>query len=227
MNSEVRKSFEEVLRRVDDTLLTARHGLDDLLGENDSRQFSGLRNLIVFGRSVTFVLQNLRGIDGVDFDAWYEPQKAAMSADPLMKYFVQARNELEKQGKLSVGVGLHIKSFSGGDMARFGPPPLGATSFFMGDSTGGTGWEVRTADGKTEKYYVELPADIGQVRRYFANFLPSDSPELQIQSIEQLSGEYISRLSALVREARTHFLGEESDQTASSKPLPPYLRVVK
>lgn len=227
MNSEVQKSIEEVLRRVDDTLLTARHGLDDLLGKNTSRQFSGLRNLIVFGRSVTFVLQNLRGIDGVDFDAWYEPEKTKMSADPLMKYFVQARNELEKQGKLSVGVGLHISSFSGRDMARFGPPPPRATSFFIGDATGGTGWEVLTADGKAEKYYVELPADIGQVRRYFSNFLPIDAPDLKSQTIEQLSGEYISRLSALVRKANIHFLGKENGQTAGGKSLPTYLRVVK
>lgn len=227
MSAEARQSIEDVLRRVDETLQTARHGMDDLLGKDKARQYTGLRNLIVFGRSVTFVLQNLRGLAGIDFDAWYDPHKAAMSADPLMRYFVQARNELEKQGKLSVGHSLHIKSFSGGDMARFGPPPAGAVSFFMGDSAGGTGWEVRTADGTTEKYYVELPADIGVVRRHFANFLPKDAPNLHAKTIEELSGEYLSRLGTLVRDARAHFLSEYSGQTAGGKRLPSYLRVVK
>ncbi|NCT70357.1 MAG: hypothetical protein GXC75_05385 [Xanthomonadaceae bacterium] len=206
MSHAVRKQIEDVLRRVEETLQTAQHGLDDLLGKDAARHYTGLRNLIVFGRSVTFVLQNLRGIVGIDFDAWYEPQKVAMSADPLMRYFVQSRNELEKQGKLSVGHSLHISSFSVADMARFGAPPVGAVSFFIGDSVGGTGWVVKAAEGATEKYYVELPADIGVVRRHFANLLSKDAPDLQGRTIEELSAEYVGRLRALVGRAQTHFL---------------------
>lgn len=206
MSPEVRKQIDVVLRRVEETLQTAQHGLEDLLGKDTARQYTSLRNLIVFGRSVTFVLQNLRGVVGIDFDAWYEPQKTAMSADPLMRYFVQARNELEKQGKLSVGHSLHISSFSEADMARFGTPPVGAVSFFIGDSVGGTGWVVRTEAGATENYYVELPVDIGIVRRHFVNLLPKDAPDLQGKTIEELSAEYLRRLHALVGRARTHFL---------------------
>ena len=62
--------IEAVLNRVEETLQTAMHGLDDLLAVQCDRRMSGLRNLIVFGRSVTFVLQNLRSVvDTGDFDA--------------------------------------------------------------------------------------------------------------------------------------------------------------
>jgi len=45
--------------------------------------------------------------------------------------------------------------------AGFGPQPPGATSFFIGDELGGTGWEVSQPDGSTEKYYIDLPEEIG------------------------------------------------------------------
>ncbi|TOC21281.1 hypothetical protein CGJ88_25700, partial [Vibrio parahaemolyticus] len=67
-------TIREVLVRTEQTLETAKHGFDDLVSSNKTRRFTGLRNLIVFGRSVTFVLQNLRTAVGKErFDAWYEP----------------------------------------------------------------------------------------------------------------------------------------------------------
>jgi hypothetical protein len=41
----------------------------------------------VFGRSVTFVLQTLRSIDEQRFDGWYDPWRAEMAEDPLLKHF--------------------------------------------------------------------------------------------------------------------------------------------
>lgn len=160
MDKEMKAEVEAILQRVEDTLETARHGLSDLLNPSRSRRNTGLRNLITFGRSVSFVIQNLRGVEGLNFDAWYQPHQDAMKADPLMRYFVDARNELEKQGRLSVATSAHVRSFSSSDMQKFGRPPVGAKAFFIGDHLGGSGWEVELADGTTEKYYVELPSSI-------------------------------------------------------------------
>jgi hypothetical protein len=80
----------EILQRVKDTLETAKQGLIDLKDPTRMRRLTGLRNLITFGRSVTFVVQNLRGVDGLDFDSWYGPVQAEMKSDPLMRYFVDA-----------------------------------------------------------------------------------------------------------------------------------------
>ncbi len=188
---------------------------------------SGLRNLIAFGRSVTFVLQNLRSVvDGeFDFDAWYEPHQQSLRNDPLMRYFVEARNELEKQGKLCVSTSAHIRSFSSGDIAKFGRPPVGATSFFIGDQLGGSGWEVELADGSKEKYYVELPVSIVEVKQHFSNLPEAMVPELKGATVEDLSQRYIERLTALVIDARKHFLGVSPPQELRQRPS--HLRLVK
>jgi hypothetical protein len=214
-----------VMDRVEATLQTAKLGLDDLLDPSRARRMSGLRNLIAFGRSVTFVLQNLRSV-APDFDEWYGPHQDALKADPLMRYFVDARNELEKQGKLSVATSTRLHSFSGEDIRKLGRPPVGAKSFFMGDQLGGSGWEVELADGSVEKYYVELPLSLVEVRQQFSNLPEALAPELKGASIEELSQRYIDRLTALVNEAKAHFLGQRNVASEKKSP-PPYLRRVK
>ena len=57
------------------------------------------QNAIQTLRSVTFILQNHKRIIP-DFDAWYEPWQERMRADPLMRWMVEARNKIEKQGDL-------------------------------------------------------------------------------------------------------------------------------
>ncbi|MDB5852857.1 MAG: hypothetical protein JWR22_898 [Herminiimonas sp.] len=217
---------EAVLKRVDDTLDTARLGLKDLLDTTRSRRMSGLRNLIAFGRSVTFVLQNLRSVvPPGEFDSWYEPHQQSLKADPLMPYFVDARNELEKQGKLSVVTSSHIRSFSSDDIKKFGRPPMGATVFFIGDQLGGSGWEVELADGSKEKYYVELPSSIGAVKQHFSNLPEAMSPELKGATIEELAERYIARMTVLGAAARAHFLGPPPSPVARQRPT--YLKRVK
>lgn len=218
--------IKAILQRVEETLETAKHGLADLLEPSRARRNTGLRNLITFGRSVTFVIQNLRGVKGLDFDSWYIPHQDAMKADVLMRYFVDARNELEKQGKLSVATSVNIKSFSTGDKRKFGHQPVGAKSFFIGDRLGGTGWEVELADGTTEKYYVELPSSIGEVKQQFTNFPIAKAPELASHSIEELCTMYIAKLDELVKQANAAFLAEPEPLKPTARRRA-HLRLVK
>ena len=64
------KTTKKVLAHVADTLATAKLGLQDVLSGGPDRRLGGLRNLIVFGRAVTNVLQNLRSTEPA-FEAWY------------------------------------------------------------------------------------------------------------------------------------------------------------
>lgn len=221
-----RAEIEAVLQRADETLQTAMLGLSDLLDSSRDRRMSGLRNVIAFGRSVTFVLQNLRSVVREEFDAWYEPHQKSLKNDPLMRYFVEARNELEKQGKLSVSTSTHIRFFSSTDIAKLGRPPTGAKGFFIGDQFGGSGWEVELADGSMEKYYVDLPSSIAEVKQHFSNLPEAMAPELKGATVEELSQRYLERLESLVFAARTHFLGTET-QPAAGRPRPSHLRRVK
>ena len=219
-------TIEQVLQRTEDTLSTAKYGYQDLVSGDKSRRFTGLRNLIVFGRSVTFVLQNLRSTVGKErFDIWYEPQQELMKSDLVLKYFVKLRNDLEKQGKLPVSTSTQINSFSSNILDNYKKPP-GTVGFFIGDQMGGSGFEVELPDGSKEKYYVELPSDVASVTQHFNELPVPEDDELKNKTIEELSGYFISKLELLLDNARQEFIGHKV-KTVNGKRLPTYLRVVK
>ena len=225
--TDASREAEAILRRAEETLVTARHGFEDLTGPSRSRRMTGLRNLIVFGRSVTWVLQNLKTPLGCHFEQWYEAKQAEMKADALMRYFVEARNNLEKQGRVPVSTQAHIHSFSSGDISKFGPPPAGAIGFFIADQLGGSGWEVELPDGSKQKYYVELPTEVAEVRQHFVGLPEALEPELRGKPVEELCELYLARLDTLLDQARQEFLGADPRQRQGGRVLPSYLRVVK
>lgn len=61
------------------------------------QQLAHIRSAVIDIRRVTFVLQTLRSYSA-DFDGWYASVQARLRGDPLMKYFVNLRNEIEKRG---------------------------------------------------------------------------------------------------------------------------------
>lgn len=198
----------DVLGKAKEILETARQGLDDLLGDDPTRRMLGIRNVAVFGRSVTFVLQNLRSVDADAFNRWYAPKQEAMRADPLLKYFVSLRNEILKEGGPTATSSLYIEHMNTSDLAPLmAHPPPGAKGFFVGDVLGGSGWEVELPDGSLEKYYVQLP---GAVKMQSWLHFP-DPPEQHLgepladTSLQNLGRLYIAYLSSLVDEAESEF----------------------
>jgi hypothetical protein len=181
--------------------------LDAVVGEEPEGRLPGLRNLVVFGRAVTNVLQNLRATEEGDFDEWYKPFVDEMRADPLMRFFYKLRSEILKKGRTRTAVHGVIQQMNlPQDLQRFGPPPPGATSFFIGDSIGGTGWEVELPDGTPEKYYVALPEDIGKFGVYFPDAPPTHLEEkLDTQDIGEVCRRYSDYLERLVKSASDRF----------------------
>jgi hypothetical protein len=215
-----------IIQKAEDTYQTARFGYDDLTSSNRSRRFSGLRNLIVFGRSVTFVLQNLKTpVGNKVFDSWYEPLQNEMKSDVLMKYFVTLRNEILKQGKLPVSTSM-TANFNSGDMSKLGTPPPGAKNFFMGDHTGGSGWVVELADGTEERYYIDIPESMAKVQQHFSELPVPDDDELKTKPIEELCKYYLEKLEVLIDKAKKEFLGQETQKVGNIR-LPSYMRVIK
>jgi hypothetical protein len=144
-----------------------------------------------------------------------------------MRYFVDARNNLEKQGRVPVSTQAHIRSFSSGDISKFGPPPAGATGFFIADQLGGSGWEVELPDGSKQKYYVELPTEVAEVTQHFVGLPEALDLELRGKPVDELCELYLARLDTLLDQARQEFLGADPRQRQGGRVLPSYLRVVK
>ena len=201
-----KRTTSQILKDAEESLKTAEFGFSLLTEGPPNLKLCGLRNLVIFGRVVTFVLQNLRSTER-KFDEWYINFQEEMKSDPLLLFFKELRNTLEKEGALKLHVKIHIKHFTFlQDLARFGPPPPYAKSFFMGDQLGGSGWEIQLPDGSVSKYYVELPIDIGSVSLHFPETPISHLGEkIEDSSIESLSNAYLQYLRDLLKEARKFF----------------------
>lgn len=202
------KTVASVLADAAETLKTAEFGLSDFVGSDPRRRMSGLRNLVVFGRAVTNVLQNLRSVVGVKvFDEWYEPIQEDMRQDEVLRFFYVMRSEILKEGTLRPGTSVHLNLNTNGLAPLLSNPPRGAKGFFIGDNLNGSGWEVELPDGSTEKYYVELPASV----QVTTNFHFPDAPVsrkgeiISDDSAEGLAQLYIDSLRSLLEKAKAKF----------------------
>jgi hypothetical protein len=195
MASDVEVAIQAARQR----LKTARFGLSDL--ETPERAMSGLYNAVVFGRMVTFALQNMRGkVEG--FDDWYQIKQEEMKASPLLKYFSELRTKIEKQVGEHAGRGFEIKNFDDNAMRRLlKHKPEGASSFFMGDGEGRSGWLVKAADGSEQAFYINLPKDIGGPAIYLA-----EAPvQYRAMAAEKVVAIYLDKLEQLIEEAKEKF----------------------
>ena len=80
------RTTADIIRSAEETLKTAEQGLEDIIKGPPERKLSGLRNLIVFGRAITNILQNLRSIEP-DFDAWYERYRKEITQRMWLRAF--------------------------------------------------------------------------------------------------------------------------------------------
>jgi len=93
------------------------------------------------------------------------------------------------------------------DLATIGPAPPGATSFFIGDQLGGSGWEIKLPDGSTGKYYVDLPTDLVSASLHFPNPPKTHrGKDINDSSVERLCRLYLDYLVVLVTNAKREFL---------------------
>lgn len=148
------------------------------------------------------VAADLRSVAGESFDTWYSPIQQEMDQDEMLRFFKLLRNEFEKVGTPVAGARYQFPS--GGELPTdAGPPPQGATEFFL-DSLG-PGWIVNVS-GQPVKYYVEFPAE-----RVSVDLLLSDPPTIHLgegiadRSAANLARLYLRYLDNLVERARDRF----------------------
>lgn len=191
---------------VEQNLRIARDGARDVAGKDPSRRLPGLGNVVNFGGATTNALQKLRHVVP-GFDAWWSIKEAEMKTDPLLRYFYELRIELFHKGKVApLGGAVSLKELVfPRDLAKLGPKPAGAKSYFAGDNVGGAGWIVPGPDGD-EKVYVDFPGDIGTVLSHMP-----EAPETHLgapvgtRETGHLCSLYVRYLERLVAEAKRKF----------------------
>ena len=100
---ELAEASDAFAARLDPTLVATRagtmlrmvqQGLRDMQETGEDRILFGFLGVVVFGRTMTFVMQNLRTYDEKAFDDWYFPWADEMKRDPLMLYFSGLRTKV-------------------------------------------------------------------------------------------------------------------------------------
>jgi hypothetical protein len=71
----------------------------------------------------------------------------------------------------------------------------------MGDENGGSGWTIVKSGGTTDRYYIDLPSEIGETTVRLAE-APEEYRDLPAS---QLVSRYLDRLEVLVSEANQRF----------------------
>ena len=127
-----------------------------------------------------------------------------MRADHAMRYFVELRNEILKQGKLNVTTTVHLVNFSARDIPLESKPP-GALGFVIGDSLGGSGWEVELPGGEKIMYYVGVSPLAAVVTQVFQDLPHAKFPGLEGLTVDEMAVSYIEKLTALVERAKHRF----------------------
>jgi hypothetical protein len=83
----------QTVTRAGTILRIVRLGLRDMQEIDQDRVLFGFLGVVVFGRSMTLVMQNLRTYNRDAFDSWYAPWQEEMKSDPLMRYFNDLRTK--------------------------------------------------------------------------------------------------------------------------------------
>ncbi|CAO3426590.1 hypothetical protein [Azospirillum argentinense] len=162
---------------------------------------------MVYGRSVTFVLQNLRGKTNPDFDEWYKRKQEVMKQDPFLKSFVELRNLIEKRGQLLSSGSAQLHRFDPSLMAEVRKTkPANAVGFFIGDRLGGSGWEIKSPDGTESVVYIDLPDNVfsGDILLQVDTSSHLGNPISDVSSVN-ICRTYYSFLVSLVGEAKRTF----------------------
>ena len=94
----------QVVTRSGTMLRMVAQGLRDMKDADHDRLLFGFLGIVVFGRSMTLVMQNLRTHDRAAFDVWYAPWQQERQADPLMKYFNVLRTTMIHQDAPAIGI---------------------------------------------------------------------------------------------------------------------------
>ncbi|MFF2016213.1 hypothetical protein [Paenibacillus sp. NPDC058177] len=194
-------SKQTVFKNIDDTLKTVELALKDLKNDLPERRHASIRNIITFGRSVTFAIQKLKShVD--DFETWYKPKQQEMIENPLFKFFNEVRNQIIHEGRLDTSVSTNITYFST-LFLEYMPKPPNYTGFFMGDENGGSGWKIKNEFDEEEKYYITLGKEAVDVQLSLVG-LPENLP-YEDTSVLNLSTVYYDYLKNLVNEAKAQF----------------------
>jgi hypothetical protein len=86
--------------------------VEEMAGLDITRVMHAFLDVVVFGRSMTLVMQHLRTWDRSGFNEWYAPWEATMATDPLFQFFNGLRVKVIHGYTPEIGVALAVQGRS-------------------------------------------------------------------------------------------------------------------
>lgn len=220
-----------VLQQTREQLRKVELALEDIRSGDPGRKMPGWSNVPVWGRAVTTTLQKLRSAAPPgEFDEWYEPWRAEMEGDPLLRWIYMERNRVLKEGvDSSISASGKISDFDVDRDVPWATRPPGAKSFFVGDPLGGSGWLIELPDGTTEKYYVALRDSAQVTMRTDLAAAPDEhlGKKLPDRGMVGIATAYVAYLRKMYASAMKRFWGPNPPPLDSARASPiqsPYRR---
>lgn len=195
--------IDGIIENAENMLRMAYRGYNQYKGAEGETKMVGLRNAVVFGRSVTFVLQQLRGEVGDEFDEWYDERVEVLKEDDVLSYMNDLRNQILKEGDTDLVNYASMENFNPAQLQEWAPP--WADSIFIGDQIGGSGWTVEMPDGTERKFYAELPEEMSVEAGLARPREDENSLFTELKDVEEDLGFYIRVLAEMVDEAKEEF----------------------
>lgn len=219
-----KKNIEDIFENLCRALTRLEKANHDLHNPPAGQHRKLIGQIVVDGRAITNILQNLRN-KTPNFDEWYQPYKTEMRNDELLRFLYTVRSEILKKGDdhivpaggrldsrrhfMSIsdkGIEIQMRQPNGQFRHEFIPKPPNAKHAFLHNSEGGCGWVVVNPDGSETKKYVNVPSDI-----YVASYQFRNPPKKHLgRDISKLGAEemcnlYVKYLVTLVKEAKNKF----------------------
>ena len=132
-------SIQAVINNARDRLKMVAFAINQLKNtpRGSTANITALSNIFIFGRSVTFVVQNLRShLIANEFDRWYYVIQEEMKKDELLNIFKDVRNHIEKQGNVNFHTQASVNFKTGDLLPLLSSRPPYAKALFMGDING-------------------------------------------------------------------------------------------
>lgn len=208
------------IRQTKSMLDRAVLGWQDMNGADEVRRQTGLYDAIVYGRSVTFVLQNLRTHVGREqFDEWYQPHVDVMRSDPLLHRFAELRTEILKQGPPSTYLATPVTDYDAWMDHLLSNPPANATGQAIID--GEFFWFFTEPDGTTRKESAPMPSP-QETERFNITWSMAGAPtehlgnQIRDRSLIELVRIYLRYLHGLIDAAEREFLSDANRNGADN-----------
>lgn len=195
------ESTFHILNKVDITLQHAENGYQLVVLGMTSQ---GMKDLIVYGRSVTFVLQNLRKTEP-DFDVWYQPFYKEMESDEMMKFFNKLRSKILKEGEVPVTIEMGFPAIDIKEIKKQHPKPENATRLVIGSNNSGSYWEIKNPDGSLEKRWIDVSFQPILIQRFKNGPKEHLGENIEGETVEQMAKRYLKYLRNVVSEAHRRF----------------------